>query len=214
MKLDEVLKDFLSSILAGCVIGLGGAVLLSVNVPVLNALFFSVCLLSIVQLKLKLYTGAIGFLYDGSKPTTVGTMYLGNIVGVWIFGNLLKMTHLAIPQNASKLLESKAHMLQLLPLWDILLVGFLCGVLVHIAVGVWKTDVVKSEFAKVVITLWGITSFILCGFEHCIADAFYLCVASPNIYPIENQVVFILLLTIGNGLGGLVSHWAFKLSKC
>ena len=62
-------------------------------------------------------------------------------------------------------------------------------------------------------SLLAISSFILCGFEHCIADMFYLFVASENVFPLLNQIAFIGVVTIGNSLGGLLSHYTYKVSS-
>lgn len=206
-------ETFIQGILAGCLIGFGGCSLLAVNIPIVNALFFAVCLLTIVQLRLKLYTGAIGYLGDGSDWKYLITMYCGNIVGVWGLANIIQYSYLSLSERANEIILNKAHLLTELPLMDTLIVSFLCGVFVHIAVSVWKNEKVKSEFAKVIITLWAISSFIICGFEHCIADMFYLFVASENTYPLLNQITFIGLITIGNSLGGLISHYSYKMSS-
>ena len=205
-------ETFIQGILAGCLIGLGGCSLLAVNFPIINALFFAVCLLTIVQLQLKLYTGAIGYLGDGSDIKTLLTMYCGNIVGVYILASLIQKSYIVLSERASELILNKTYLITELPLMDTLIVSFMCGVFVHIAVSVWKNERVKSEFAKVIITLWAISSFILCGFEHCIADMFYLFVASENTFPLMNQIMFIGLVTIGNSLGGLLSHNFYKIS--
>ena len=206
-------ETFIQGILAGCLIGLGGCSLLAVNIPIINALFFAVCLLTIVQLRLKLYTGAIGYLGDGSDWKSLITMYCGNIVGVWGLATLIQSSYLSIADKANDFILSKAYLLAELPLMDVLIVSIMCGVFVHIAVSVWKNKKVKSEFAKAIITLWAISSFILCGFEHCIADMFYLFVASENTFPLMNQIMFIGLVTIGNSLGGLISHYSYKISS-
>ena len=205
-------ETFIQGILAGCLIGLGGCSLLAVNLPIVNALFFAVCLLTIVQLQLKLYTGAIGYLGDGSDWKSLITMYCGNIVGVWGLATIIQSSYLSLSERANDLILNKAYLLTEIPLMDVLIVSIMCGVFVHIAVSVWKNEKVKSEVAKVVITLWAISSFILCGFEHCIADMFYLFVASENVFPLINQIMFIVLITIGNSLGGLLSHNFYKIS--
>ena len=152
------------------------------------------------------------YLDDGSDWKSLITMYCGNIVGVWGLANIVQSSYLSLSERANDLILNKAYLLTELPLIDILIVSIMCGVFVHIAVSVWKNERVKSEVAKVVITLWAISSFILCGFEHCIADMFYLFVASENVFPLLNQIVFIGLITIGNSLGGLLSHNFYKIS--
>ena len=56
------------------------------------------------------------------------------------------------------------------------------------------------ELGKYLSILFGVTVFILCGFEHCVANMFYFSVAwvwSPK------AVVYILIMTAGNAVGGV-----------
>lgn len=205
------MQTFVRAILAGCLIGLGGSSLLAVGLPIVNALFFAVCLLTIVQLQLRLYTGGVGFVGDGVSFGSLLTMLCGNFLGVALLGTTLKYLNSPLSEAATTLLSTKAHLILELPVVEILLLGVLCGVFVHIAVGVWRTEVVRSELAKCVITLWSISSFILCGFEHCIADAFYLFAASENVLPLWKQVAFVGLLVVGNGVGGILTHRLYSL---
>jgi formate/nitrite transporter FocA (FNT family) len=80
-------------------------------------------------------------------------------------------------------------------LFSLFLLGIFCGMLMFIAVdGYAKTK-------NPIILFLGVGTFILCGFEHCIADMFYFSIAgmwSPLAF------VDILMITLGNSIGGML----------
>ena len=51
-----------------------------------------------------------------------------------------------------------------------------------------------------VILFMGVAAFILCGFEHCIADMFYFSIAKMWS---REAFLCILVITLGNSLGGI-----------
>jgi formate/nitrite transporter FocA (FNT family) len=44
--------------------------------------------------------------------------------------------------------------------------------------------------------------FILSGFEHCIADAFYFSLTENVVF--SKLIIFVLIATFGNSIGGLI----------
>ena len=73
--------------------------------------------------------------------------------------------------------------------------GFFCGVLMYVAVWVYR------EKKTVVGILFCIPVFILSGFEHSIADMFYFSLAGTVFQ--GRSLLFLLLVVLGNSLGGL-----------
>ena len=59
-----------------------------------------------------------------------------------------------------------------------------------------------------VILFMGVAAFILCGFEHCIADMFYFSIAKMWS---REAFLCILVITLGNSLGGIFIPLAKKL---
>ena len=70
-----------------------------------------------------------------------------------------------------------------------------CGVLMFIAVYVYK------ENKSIVAIIFAIPTFILCGFEHSVADIGYFAIA--NMFSLD-IVLFILLVVIGNTIGSMI----------
>ena len=73
--------------------------------------------------------------------------------------------------------------------------GAFCGMLVYIAVNLFRDK--KTPLGILI----GIPVFILSGFEHSIADAFYF--AAAGICS-GKAILFILLVILGNSIGALI----------
>lgn len=153
-----------SSILAGISIGIAGFVFLALGgLP--GAVLFSFGLLTVVGYKLKLYTGTAGFI----KKNEVGQLLLilaGNIVGCLLVALLSRTSPLGLQEAAQKILELRLRTGAL----RCGLLGIGCGFIMTTAV----TFAREKNYLPL---LFGVPLFIMCGFTHCVADAFYyLCV--------------------------------------
>ncbi len=198
-----MISKLIRSIWAGIFIGIGATALMGIQVPIVGSLFFALGLLTIIHLKLSLYTGAIGFLNESFSVRDMGLIYLGNMIGTFLYGTCLKLSSLGIAPTA--ILAKKAALIANVPgfAFHILFASFMCGVLMYTAVVVWKET--SNVFSNALITVLCVSVFILSGFEHCIADMVYLfagnCEAS-----VADQVLFIALVTFGNSLGSILFH--------
>ncbi len=156
-----------SSIFAGIAIGTAGFGFLASGVQteaygsLAGAVLFSFGLLTVVGYKLKLYTGTAGFI----RKNEVGELFLilsGNIIGCLCVAMLSRVTPLHIQEAAQKILELRLR------------TGALrCGLL-GIGCGFIMTTAVQFARQKQYLPLlFGVPLFIVCGFTHCVADAFY-----------------------------------------
>ena len=64
--------------------------------------------------------------------------------------------------------------------------------------------------ALIMIIVLGVIVFILCGFEHCIANMYYFSVA--NIWNL-NTLLYLLIMILGNSLGGMLIPLCNKVIK-
>ena len=156
-----------SSIFAGIAIGTAGFGFLASGVQaeaygsLVGAVLFSFGLLTVVGYKLKLYTGTAGFI----KKNEIGELFLilsGNILGCLCVALLSRVTPLNIQEAAQNILELRLR------------TGALrCGLL-GIGCGFIMTTAVQFARQKQYLPLlFGVPLFIVCGFTHCVADAFY-----------------------------------------
>ena len=187
-------RDLIDGVLAGCLVSLGGTVLLSCDNRYLGALLFCIALLAICWFGFNLYTGKVGFLALDHSNKALATAYVGlagNFLGTLLMGCLIA---LALPALREVALAACEKRLMQLPLQSFLR-GCFCGVLMYIAVWTYRE---KKTVAGI---LFCIPVFILSGFEHSIADMFYFSLA--GIVFQGRSLLFLLLVVLGNSLGGM-----------
>ena len=193
--LKDIISKIVNGIMAGILICIGGTVFLSCD-KTIGAIFFSVALLSICFLEYSLFTGKVGFMpyKHGKEEFSVLLLgLLGNLIGTFLFGLLIKYAIGGI--------EEKAYAICMAKLTDnnfltTLIKGIFCGILMFIAVYVYK-----EHNKNVVGILFCIPTFILCGFEHSIADMFYF--AASGIYSFD-AFLFLMVVVLGNAIGGML----------
>ena len=204
----KIVNNLLLSFVAGVLIAIGGTVFLSCGSKYLGALLFSVGLFFIVEGKYKLYTGAIGYLLDNKKEDNfqLFTILIGNFLGTFLVANILKVTRLAsaLLIKSEELVSTKLN-----DSWySILFLSFMCGILIYLGVDNFKKSL--NNFSKVLGIIFCVVVFIISGFEHCVANMFYFCVASVWSF---KAILYILIMIIGNSLGGLLIPSIIKISK-
>lgn len=186
-----------SSILAGMAIGCGAFGFLASGVQsqaygqLFGAILFSFGLISVVAYKLSLYTGTAGFI----KKNELGKLFIilgGNIVGCIIMGLITRASHLPIYEAAQNVLSLR---IERGPLFCGLL-GIPCGFMMTTAV----TFARRQHYIPL---LLAVPLFIVCGFTHCIADAFYYsCVPFDFLADHALQTLFVYVsIVLGNLLG-------------
>ncbi|MDD3155395.1 MAG: formate/nitrite transporter family protein [Victivallaceae bacterium] len=205
-------KIFLNGILAGVFIGIAGTVFLATPHPGLGAFLFGFGLLTILCYKLKLFTGAVGYLACQGRGTfpylgVLGCIWLGNLLGCFAVGTLVRTS------RTLHLIEGRAIMLCDQKLADspasILALSFFCGILMYVAVETFRREELHAVLRTVVVFLC-VVIFILSGFEHSIAAMYYFSVAGKWSFAALGCVA---LMTLGNSLGGMLMPVADKFRR-
>lgn len=175
-----------NSILAGALIGIGDIVLMSCDNKYVGALLFAVALMSIIYFELPLFTGRVGrMIHDGTYLYCFFVLFfntIGAALSVWVY-------KFNAPENAEKIVSVAAQKFGRGYL-ALFVAGILCNVLIHLAV--------SSKHSILVILC--VMTFIVCGFEHSIADAGYVFVNWKYILPL-------LTVVAGNAVGGLLTFY-------
>ena len=189
------------SIVAGMMIAIGGIIYLTLG-GLEGALLFSMGLLTILCLKLELFTGKAGLL--ATQEITLGKLleiWIGNFLGSWIITFLLTLTPkgVILAQEASKIVAIRLAN----GFFVNFIYGIMCGILMFMAVKTWQFTNGNPLYAMMPVGI-----FILCGFNHCIADMFYLHMSCTDIL---NYHVLIPT-TLGNLLGCNIIPWAINQS--
>ena len=196
-------REAFKGILAGLCITLGGCVLLGCEDRYIGALLFSVALLTICLFGFSLYTGKVGYLVDDhSGKNILATLFglLGNAIGCTVFGLLARAALPTISARVETMVLAKLE--QSVP--QALIRAFFCGVLMYIAVRMYR------EKGTVLGIFVCVPAFILSGFEHSIANMFYF--AAAHRLDVES-VLYLLLIILGNSLGGWCIPLLEKLTK-
>ena len=192
------LEIFINAVLAGICIAIGGTVFLSLDNKVLGALFFTVGLFTICTFGFNLFTGKVCYSLDNDTAYLgkLGIIWLGNLVGCALTALLISMTRIAgISDKAASMCETKLND----SLLSIFFLAIFCNILIFIAVDGFKNN--PHELGKYLALFFGVMVFILCGFEHCVANMFYISMAGMWS---GRAVIFIIVNTLGNAVGGLL----------
>lgn len=189
-------RIFLKAAAAGITIGIGGAVYLTLENRVIGAVLFGVGLYTIVLNGLFLYTGKVGYLISAKDKKA----YILQLIFTWL-GNFAGTALAAAAISATRIrnLRRTAEVICKTKLADtphsILILAAFCGILMYVAVDGFR------EKGNPLILFFCVTVFILCGFEHCIANMFYFSLAGAWSL---RAVIYLLLMTLGNSVGGIL----------
>lgn len=208
-SMKKYLQEFLLAILAGLAIAVGSVVFLTLSseglgAKIVGSLMFTVGLYTIVLNGLFLYTGKIGYLVN-EKPSYLLTLlatWLGNFAGTFLGAKMMSLTKFgpALTEVASKVSAAKVEQ----SILSAFILSIFCGMLMFIAVDGYK------ECKNPIILLLCVSVFILCGFEHCVANMFYF--SMGNIWNLK-VIGYLLIMTVGNSLGGMLIPFVKKVVK-
>lgn len=196
MKKLELFRDILPlAILAGICISIGCVVNLRVG-GVAGAVLFAFGLTTVVYYGMKLYTGTAGFIRRQGDWSMLVMVLVGNIIGCLLTAWLIAYAQPDCIEPASKILAGR------------LAKGPLACFLLAIGCGFIMTTAVEfARKGKMLPLVFGVPVFILCGFAHSIADAFYFLV-SPSAQVLQTEVLVVYLSEVlGNFVGCNLYRW-------
>jgi len=193
------LKTFIGGVLAGISIALGGTAYLSLENKVVGALFFTVGLFTVCTFGFALFTGKVCYVFERDKSYAIDLIFiwLGNLAGTWLTAELERLTRVgpalaerAMPLCAAKLDDN---------LLSVFILAVFCNILIYIAVDGFNKN--PHELGKYLALFFGVAVFILCGFEHCVANMYYFSVARA--WGLKT-LGYLLVMTLGNAVGGVL----------
>ena len=192
-------KTLILGILAGISISLGGTVFLLCADKTVGALLFSVGLFCVCVFGFNLFTGKVCYVFDNDKQYALAlpVIWIGNLIGAVCTGLLESVTRMG-PQLADKAAAVCQGKLDQTPLSAFVLAVF-CNIMIYIAVEGYKN--IPHELGKYLAILFGVIVFILCGFEHCVANMYYFTVG--GVWGLK-AIGYLLLMTLGNAAGGVL----------
>ncbi len=185
-------RILISSILAGIMIS--GATISYINAPTLisGAFIFSIGLLTILQFKLKLYTGVVSYAASLKDLMSLGIVVSGNVIGCCLM--FLFPSEVAIDIVQQKLLT---------PYVILFVEAILCNILIYVAVEAYKNN-------HLIVVVFAVAAFIFAGFEHSIANICFF--ISARMFTLD-VLINIIVVMLGNALGGILFHRLRKLVR-
>ena len=188
------MSNLKSSLFAGVLIAIAGWGFLA-N-PVLGMFLFCVGLIAVVKYQTRLYTGTAGFLSSWRDLPSLLLILLGNIVGCLAVASVALVSPLPLGEAAIKVISSRLAV----GWWGTGLLAIGCGLLMSLAVDFARKN---RDFSDWLPLLFAVPAFILCGFPHCVADAFYCCVYlfSASDIPWLSLVAYYGAIVLGNFIG-------------
>lgn len=183
------LKQLVSkSTLAGLLISLGATAFLTVDNEIVGALLFSIGLTAVILLEANLYTGKIGYVNSKAKLISAALILIQNLLVALVCGLIFYSTKNNICEDLwlNKLTKSW---------YEFLFDSIGCGICIYLSVELYK------KTGSIFVIVLGVLVFILSGFEHCIADIFYL---SESMSFDLKSILYILIAIIGNSIGSLL----------
>lgn len=185
----EVFRLITKSILAGVLIALAGIVYLNCSDKVVGSFLFSFGLCLVIILEANLYTGKVGYIKSVDDLSEVLFMLILNVVSAYLVGLLSGMG--PMHDSAAAIVTTKLET----EWWITLLKSIGCGICMYGSVEGYKKT---KSFIPVIL---GVMCFILVGFNHVVADAFYIGAAR---FGSVECIQYTLLVAMGNAIGSIL----------
>lgn len=204
----------LGSILMGCVGGTFTAAG-SHAAKLVCGLVFSVALCFVTVAGAELFTGNNFVMAVGALSGTVSwgktiklwaVCWFGNLIGSVVVAAVFTMTGVPEISEIGAFLANTAAGKIAGTIPQLVAKGIFCNICVCLAI--WCGAKLKSEGARIALNFCCVTTFVACGFEHCVANMTFLSVGFLN--PNGTAVTLagigynLLFVTIGNIIGGVL----------
>lgn len=203
---------FLNSIGAGAVLSLAAATAVIAGGPaaspewaaLIKAVIFPIGLILIIMANLSLFTGNI-YSYGAcvangcNKWQALGLLvisWFGNLIGsIWVAYGV----RISIPGFDLHAIERVANIKVLIPYPQLFVLAVFCNMLVCYAVSMARRN---TGVLKLFGIFFPIFLFVFFGFEHSIADMFYMLFVEK--FSVQNYLAFLGIATAGNIIGGVL----------
>ena len=213
----------IAAVMAGIFIAFGGFVMLTVGGnlgttgagKVVMSASFAAALSLVVMAGAELFTGNNFVMASGAMAGEVKwgdavklwvICYVGNLVGSLLAAVIFHFTGLASGAVGETIATVAAAKMGGAPV-ALFMKAIFCNMLVCLAV--WCGAKMKTESGKLVMIFWCIFVFVVCGFEHSVANMTIMAAGllDPNGVAglsIGGYVYNLVIVTIGNMIGGIL----------
>jgi len=198
------MKQFYSAVVAGFLIGMSCTVYQLANTNYEGAFLFCLGLTVICTYDLDLFTGRVGYVKTSQEDARLGVIWVGNLLGAVLCAAVMNslspdMSHLSEVSMLSRLNQ---------PTHKTVILSMLCGALMFLAVDLYKLNRARHVFPYTSILLC-VPAFLMCGFEHSVADMFYLSASGM----LRTAPMHLLLVSLGNAVGAIVTRQVLRVTR-
>lgn len=184
------------SISAGMLISIGSVVKLQCSNQIVGAILFSIGLFFICSFNMYLFTGKIAYI-NKNNWHDYPVIWLGNLIGCILSAILIRLANPNITDISEKIINQKFC----INIFSVSILAFFCGMIMYLSVDNYKSS--NSDISKVFGIVIGVTVFLLCGFEHSIADMSYISLGIKDINDIPYSALFLITVSLFNAIGSL-----------
>ena len=187
------------SIAAGFCIGIGGLIYLMCDNAFLGAFLFGFGLIAICALELRFYTfDCFRVIADENKKIPgktleLVTQWICNLIGAGLCG-LIAVYDPDVHIKATQMLQAKNE-----SFLDVLAPSILGGIVLCMCVEIYRR---RASFLGVIL---GAPILMLCGFDDCIINMFYLSAAIDY-----SKIMLVISALVGNTIGGFAAYITVK----
>ena len=192
--LDFLIKGFY----AGILISIGGIAYLAIENKIVGSFIFSFGLLTICIYSFNLFTGKVGYVLVNKINYIIELLIslVGNFLGTFTVGTLMRLTRFTnYIDTATNIVNTKLND----NILSIFILAIMCGMIMYIAVNNYKKE--NDVVGKYIAIFMAVMAFILCGFEHCVANMFYFSIAGTFSLKV---FCYLLVMILGNSIGSII----------
>ena len=189
-----MLRKLTDGLLAGIMVSIGGGVFLGCENKYVGAVMFCIALVCICNDGYSLFTGKVGYIVESHKKEDFSALLLGllgNAIATCLIGMALSYAVPGFGEKALSMCNAKLGQ----DFFQTLIRAIFCGILMYLAVCLFKEH--KTPLG----IFFCVPVFILSGYEHSIANMFYL--GASGIVSLE-AFAYIWVVILGNSIGGML----------
>lgn len=188
------------SIPAGIAIAIACTVSLSVGGGMQGAFLFSIGLLAVCVMGYALFTGKVCYAEPtGESIKSIAVILAGNLAATILTGLVMRAVKPELIGPAADLCAKKLQ-----ESWRVIPLGLFCNILIFFAVDGFRHEDRKNTVSAALMLVLCVMVFILAGFEHSIANSYYLALGGYLQKPAAWG--YLAMNIAGNTVGGVAAY--------
>lgn len=210
------LRFFIRGLAAGMMISIGAVAYVIASLygqMIAGALLFAVGILVVMEFKFLLFTGFVPNqrenLPKGKYLIQSFVVFVSNLLGAGLMSLMIRFTRIWNMNVGGVSFSDKVSSIMATKLDDnllsIFILSILCGLIIAMIVRA------KTFKNNVIYTALLIMVFIICGYEHVVANSFYITITLKLFT--GKGLLFMLINLLGNFVGGFIYSYVWHLEE-